>query len=54
MRYADELKVDGRDRTFFTISLFTEGATEKALQFILPLKSIYIYNFGLIKQKMYF
>jgi hypothetical protein len=36
---------------FFTFSLITEGTTEKALQFILPLKSIYNKNFGFNEEK---
>ncbi len=40
--------------TFFAFSWIIEGATEKVLQFIMPLKSIYNRNFGFIEQKMYF
>ncbi len=39
---------------FFSFSLIIEGTTEKGLQFITPLKSIYNKNLGLIEQKMYF
>jgi hypothetical protein len=39
---------------FFAFSLIIEGTTEKVLQFIMPLKSIYSRNFGFIAQKMYF
>ena len=39
---------------FFAFLLIIEGATEKVLQFIMPLKSIYKRNFGFIEQKMYF
>ncbi len=35
-------------------SLIIEVTTEKVLQFIMPLKSIYSRNFGFIEQKMYF
>ena len=38
--------------TFFAFSLSIEGTTEKVLQFIMPLKSIYNRNFGFIEQKM--
>jgi hypothetical protein len=38
----------------FTFSLISEGATEKALQLIMPLKSIYNQNLGFIEQKMDF
>jgi hypothetical protein len=34
--------------------MIIEGTTEKVLQFMLPLKSIYIINFGFIEQQMYF
>jgi hypothetical protein len=34
--------------------LIIEGITEKVLQFIMPLKSIYNRNFSFIEQKMYF
>ncbi len=40
--------------TFFAFTSIIEGTTEKALQFIMPLKSIYNRNFGFIEQKMYF
>jgi hypothetical protein len=40
--------------TFFAYSLIIEGTTEMALQFIMPLNSIYNRNFGFIEQKMYF
>ncbi len=39
---------------FFAFSLIIEGTTEKKLQFIMPLKSIYNRNFGFIEQKMNF
>jgi hypothetical protein len=38
----------------FVFSLIIEGNTEKVLQFITPLKSIYNRNISLIEQKMYF
>ncbi len=39
---------------FFALSLIIVGTTEKALQFIMPLKSIYNKNLGFVEQKMYF
>ncbi len=39
---------------FFAFSFIIEGTTEKVLQFIMPLESIYSRNSGLIEQKMYF
>ncbi len=39
---------------FFAFSLIIEDTTEKVLQFIMPLESIYSGNFGFIEQKMYF
>jgi hypothetical protein len=33
---------------FFAFSLIIEGTTEKVLQFIMPLKSIYNQNLGFI------
>ncbi len=39
---------------FFTILMIIEGTTEKVLQFILPLKSIYILkNFSFIQQNVF-
>ncbi len=38
----------------FAFSLNIEGTTEKALQFIMPLKSIYNNNLGFIEQKCIF
>ncbi len=38
---------------FFAFWLIIEGATEKVLQFILQLKSIYYKNLGFIEQKMF-
>ncbi len=38
----------------FVFSSTIEGTTEKVLQFIKPLMSIYNWNFGFIEQKMYF
>jgi hypothetical protein len=40
--------------TFFALSLIIVGTTEKVLQFIMPLKSIYNKNLGFVEQKMYF
>jgi hypothetical protein len=40
------------EQCVFEFSLIIEGATEKVLQFIRPLKSIYNGNFGFIEQKM--
>ncbi len=34
------------EQQVFTLSLITEGATEKALQFTMSLKSVYIKNLG--------
>ncbi len=39
---------------FFTFPLITEGATEKALQFIMPLEVSYNKTFGFIEQKCIF
>ncbi len=39
---------------FFAFSFIIEGTTEKVLQFMMQLKSIYNRNFGFIEQKMYF
>ncbi len=39
---------------FFAFSLIIEGTTEKVLQFVMPIKSIYNQNLGFIEQKMYF
>ncbi len=38
----------------FAFSFIIEVTTEKVLQFMMPLKSIYNRNFGFIEQKMYF
>jgi hypothetical protein len=38
----------------FAFSLIIEGTTEKVLQFILPLKSIYNKNLGFVEQKNVF
>jgi hypothetical protein len=40
------------NNTFFCI--FIEGATEKVLQFIMPLMSVYLKNFGVVEQKRHF
>ena len=39
---------------FLKFALMIEGATEKMLQFTMPLKSIYNRNVGFIEQKIYF
>jgi hypothetical protein len=39
---------------FFPFSLIIEGTTEKVFQFIMPFKSIYNKNLGIVEQKMYF
>jgi hypothetical protein len=39
---------------FFAFSLIIEGTTEKVLQFIMPLESVYNRNFGFIEQKLNF
>jgi hypothetical protein len=38
----------------FAILFIIEGTTEKVMQYIMPLKSIYNRNFGFIEHKMYF
>ena len=38
----------------FTFSLIIDGATEKVLQFMMPLKSIRNKNFGFMEQKCIF
>ncbi len=40
--------------TFFAFSLIAEGTTEKVLQFLMPLKSIYNENLGFIEETMFF
>jgi hypothetical protein len=40
--------------TFLAFSLIIEGSTEKVLQFVMPLKSIYNKNLSFAEQKMYF
>jgi hypothetical protein len=40
--------------SFFAFPLIIEGITEKALQFIMPLKSIYNQNLVSLNKKMYF
>jgi len=42
------------EQHIFAFLIITEGTTGKALQFIMPLKSIYMKNLGFITQKMYF
>ncbi len=42
------------EQHIFGFSLIIEGTTEKVLQFIMPLKSIYNRNFGFIEQKNVF
>ena len=39
---------------FFDFTLIIEGTTEKVLQFIMPLRSIYNQNIGFIEQMLYF
>jgi hypothetical protein len=39
---------------FFAFGLIIEGATEKVLQFIMQLKSVYNKNLGFIEQKLFF
>ncbi len=39
---------------YFAFSYITEGATEKVLQFIMPLESIYNKNLGNFEQKCIF
>ncbi len=38
----------------FCIFMIVEGSTDKVLQFIMPLKSIYSKNLGFVEQKMVF
>ncbi len=40
--------------TFFWFSLIIEGTTEKVLQFIMPLRSIYNQSIGVIEQILFF
>jgi hypothetical protein len=47
-------KVTNLIGTFLEFSLIIEGTTEKVLQFIILLKSVYIYNRGFNAQKMVF
>ncbi len=42
------------EQHIFAFSLIIGGTTEKVLQFIIPVESIYNKNFGFIEQKMYF
>jgi len=42
------------EQHIFAFRLIIEGATDKVLQFIMQLKSIYNKNLGFIEQKMYF
>ncbi len=54
--YSD-LKFRGKfqwNRAFFTLSLIIEGATEKILQFVLPMKQINNKKFCFDKQKIMF
>jgi hypothetical protein len=38
----------------FAFSLIIEGTKEKALQFLMPIKSIFNQNLGFDEKKMYF
>jgi hypothetical protein len=42
------------EQHIFAFSLMIEGTTEKVLQFMMPLKSIYNKNLGFIEQKCIF
>jgi hypothetical protein len=42
------------EQYIFAFSLIIGGTTEKVLQFIIPLESMYNKNFGFNEQKMYF
>jgi hypothetical protein len=42
------------EQRIFAFSFIIEDTTEKVLQFIMPLKSIYNRNFGSIEQKCIF
>jgi hypothetical protein len=50
----DSSTTDKWNNTFFAFSLIIEGATEKVLQFTMPLKSKYNKQLGFAEQKMYF
>jgi hypothetical protein len=53
--YSRPLKGPGQwNSTFFAFSLIEEGITEKVLQFMMPLKSIYSQNIGFVEQKNVF
>jgi hypothetical protein len=43
-----------KEQHIFVFSLIIEGTTEKVLQLIMPVKSIYNRNFGFIEQKNVF
>jgi hypothetical protein len=43
------LQPNPMEEHIFAFSLIIEGTTEKVLQFIMPLKSIYNKNFGIIE-----
>ncbi len=40
------------EQRIFAFSLIIEGTTQKVLQLIMPLKSIYNKNFGFIEQRV--
>ncbi len=42
------------EQHIFAFTLIIEGTTEKVLQFVMPLKSIYSKNLGFIAQKLVF
>ncbi len=46
--------ISQRNSTSFAFSIIVEGTTEKVMQFVMPLKSIYNKNLGFIEQEMYF
>jgi hypothetical protein len=47
-------KSDGLEQHIFTFKLIIEGANEKVLQFIIPLKFMYNKNVGFSEQKCIF
>jgi hypothetical protein len=52
--FAAILSFKTMEQHIFAFSLIIEGTTEKALQFIMPLKTIYHQNLGFIEQKNVF
>ena len=48
------LRVNQWNSMFIAFSLIIEGTTEKVLQFMMPLRTIFNQNLGFTEQKMYF